>query len=249
MAKAIRIAKIPKQTINIKLYMLVAPQVLICYNCVIMLRLKKTVLFFLLFTCIFLSNGMVYSKESSNTDYDVPIDYSKIDKTALANQANLLYSNFEKITDKGYRQKYILPLLNMYSILSNMVPDEPLYCTRVGILYDELGTHDDYAKANFFKATNIRPDYGYASYAFGNFYYSRGQLRKAIAEYKKANGLETKYSYDRLLKMGATYEKLGDYRNAIDSYKEAYKEQSGLILYNKILLLEDLNSKDVLYHK
>ena len=210
---------------------------------------KKTALFLCFSLCIFFSVNTAFSTQFSGDDYNVPIDYSKIDKTALADQANLMYTHFEQITEKEYRKKYILPLLNMYCILQNMAPGDPFYATRVGVLYDELGGHDDLAKSNLYKATNIDPNYGYSFYSFGNFYFSRGQLRRAIEKYKQAVNVDSNYLYDRNLKMGIIYEKLGDYRNSVFYYKEAYRLQNSKDLYNKILLLEDLNSKDMLYHK
>lgn len=189
-----------------------------------------------------------YAENFPQIDYDVPIDYTKIDKDALASQANTFFNHYEQITDKAYKKRYIQPLLNMYSVLTNMDPEEPFYCTRLGILYDDLGLHDADAKSNFYKATNLRLKYPYASYAFGNFYYTRGKYRRALEQYKIAAGVQSPYDYDRFMKMGAIYEKFGDYRNAVPNYKAAYKEKSGLALYNKILLLEDLNSKNVLYH-
>lgn len=183
----------------------------------------------------------------ANVEYTVPIDYSKIDKNALATQANQFFDNFIKITDKEYRKRYIQPLLNRYSVLSTIDPSEPLYLTRLAILYDEMG-QNIYAKSYFFRATNIDPNYKYASYSFGNYYYNRGYYRRALKEYKKAVGIEYPYSYDRFVKVGSIYEKLGNYKPALNSYKAAFQEENNAELYNKILLLEDLSSKKVLYH-
>ena len=196
--------------------------------------------------CVFINRCYATTKYV-NIEYDVPIDYSKIDKNALATQANLFFNHFEQITDDEYKKKYIQPLLNRYSVLSVMVPEDPFNFTRLGILYDIMG-NDRYAKSCFFKATNLVPDYAYATYSFGNYYYKRGLYRKALAQYKVSEGLPYPYSYDRYMKMGAVYEKLGNYKEALVFYKSAYKQQNGLELYNKILLLEELNSKNMLYH-
>ena len=188
-----------------------------------------------------------FATNFASIEYDVPIDYSKIDKNALADQANLLYNHFEQITDEEYRKKYIQALLNRYSVLSVMDPSDPFYFTRLGILYNELG-NDTLAMSNFFKATNLVPKYQYASFSFGNYYYKRGYYRKALYQYKLAAGIISPYSYQRFMKIGSIYEKLGNYKLALEAYKSAYQEQNGLELYNKILLLEDLNSKNILYH-
>lgn len=190
---------------------------------------------------------MSFGVQFVNIEYDVPIDYSKIDKNALANQANQFFDYFEQITDTEYRKRYIQPLLNRYSVLSVMAPDDPFYFTRLGILYDELG-EESYAKSNFFKATNLVPDYKYASYSFGNFYFKRGYYRKALRQYKLADGINSPYKYERFMKMGAIYEKLANFKYALIMYKAAYQEKNSTELYNKIQLLEDLNSKNMLYH-
>ena len=205
----------------------------------------KTKLFLLIFAALIPNLSLAVNFAS--IEYDVPIDYSKIDKNALADQANLLFNHFEQITDEEYRKKYIQALLNRYAVLSVMDPSDPFYFTRLGILYDEMG-NDTLAMSNFFKATNLVPNYQYASFSFGNYYYKRGYYRKALYQYKLAAGIVSPYSYQRFMKMGSVYEKLGNFKLALDAYKSAYQEQNGLELYNKILLLEDLNSKNMLYH-
>lgn len=209
--------------------------------------MNRIIKYILLIACLAFTTHVSLAIQYANIEYDVPIDYSKIDKNALANQANLFFNHFEQITDEEYKKKYIQPLLNRYAVLSVMDPSDPFYFTRLGILYDIMG-NDRYAKSNFFKATNLVPDYSYASYAFGNYYYKRGYFRKALDQYKRISSLPAPYSYDRFMKMGSVYEKLGNYKKALEFYKAAYKEKNGLELYNKILLLEDLNSKNLLYH-
>ncbi len=206
-------------------------------------KIKKYI-FFILFIA---TSNMCFATNFASIEYEVPIDYSKIDKKALADQANLFFNHFEQITDTEYRKKYIQALLNRYAVLSKMDPSDPFNFTRLGILYDEMEL-DSLAKSNFNKATNLVPNYPYASYSFGNYYYKRGFIRKALAQYKLASGIPYPYSYDRFMKMGSIYEKLGNYKQALVEYKAAYQEQNGLELYNKILLLEDLNSKNILYH-
>ncbi len=205
----------------------------------------KTKLFLLIFAALI--PNMSLAVNFASIEYDVPIDYSKIDKNALADQANLLFNHFEQITDEEYRKKYIQALLNRYAVLSVMDPSDPFYFTRLGILYDEMG-NDTLAMSNFFKATNLVPNYQYASFSFGNYYYKRGYYRKALYQYKLAAGIVSPYSYQRFMKLGSVYEKLGNFKLALEAYKSAYQEQNGLELYNKILLLEDLNSKNMLYH-
>lgn len=202
---------------------------------------------FLIFCfCLFIPQSYATTKYL-NIEYDVPIDYSKIDKNALVSQANLLFNHFEQITDDEYKKKYIQPLLNRYSVLSVIAPDDPYNFTRLGILYDVMG-NDRYAKSCFFKATNLVPNYNYACYAFGDFYYKRGAYRKAFAQYKLAENLPYPYSYNRNMRMGSIYEKLANYKDALVYYKAAYKQQNSIELYDKILLLEELNSKNMLYH-
>lgn len=201
----------------------------------------------LLLLCLILCKNISFATKYINIEYDVPIDYSKIDKNALADQANLFFNHFEQITDEEYKKKYIQPLLNRYSVLSVMAPEDPFYFTRLGILYDIM-ENDRLAKSSFFRATNLVPNYPYASFSFGNYYYKRGAFRKAMAQYKLAAGIPYPYSYDRFMKMGSIYEKFGNYKSALEMYRAAYQEKNGLELYNKILLLEDLNSKNMLYH-
>ena len=199
------------------------------------------------FICLFILQNLSFAVQFANIEYDVPIDYSKIDKNALATQANQFFDYFEQITDTEYRKRYIQPLLNRYSVLSVIAPENPLYFTRLAILYDEIG-EETYAKSNFFKATNLVPNYTYATYSFGNFYFKRGYYRKALRQYKLADGIQAPYKYERFIKMGSIYEKLGNYKQALVMYNAAYKEKNSIELYNKIQLLDDLNSKNILYH-
>ena len=160
----------------------------------------KTKLFLLIFAALI--PNMSLAVNFASIEYDVPFYYSKIDKNALADQANLLFNHFEQITDEEYRKKYIQALLNRYAVLSVMDPSDPFYFTRLGILYDEMG-NDTLAMSNFFKATNLVPNYQYASFSFGNYYYKRGYYRKALYQYKLAAGIVSPYSYQRFMKMGS----------------------------------------------
>lgn len=209
--------------------------------------MSKFIKYLFCFICLVVIQNSCFAVQFVNIEYDVPIDYSKIDKNALATQANQFFDYFEQITDTEYRKKYIQPLLNRYSVLSVISPEEPFYFTRLGILYDEMG-EETYAKSNFFKATNLVPDYKYASYSFGNYYYKRGYYRKALRQYKLADGIQAPYKYERFMKMGSIYEKLGNYKYALIMYRAAYKEKNSTELYNKIQLLDDLNSRNMLYH-
>ena len=60
----------------------------------------KTKLFLLIFAALI--PNMSLAVNFASIEYDVPIDYSKIDKNALADQANLLFNHFEQITDEEY---------------------------------------------------------------------------------------------------------------------------------------------------
>ena len=210
--------------------------------------MNKVFRFLLLILLLLSTSSEVFAVKYATVQYDIPIDYSKIDKSALANQANLLFNEYVNMTDKNIKEEYVEPLLKMYMVLSKMEPFNPRNFSCLGVIYDDLD-NDVEAKSNFFKATNIDPSYKYASYCFGNFYYKRGYYRKALSKFKMSEGIGTPYSYDWHVKMGSIYEKLGNFEQALVQYQSAYSENESEELYNKILLLEDLNTKNMLYHK
>ena len=206
----------------------------------------KNIAKILIVLVVFLLGNTSFATKFCHIEYTIPIDYSKIDKNTLESQANLFFDYYSKIQSKDEKRLYIQPLLNRYSILSVMDPSEPFFYTRLGILYSDMG-QDIEAKSNFYKATNLCPQYTYASYCFGNFYYDRGFYRKALAKFKMAEGISAPMSYDRFMKMGSIYEKLANYKEALAYYKLAYNEKQSEELNNKILLLEDSIKEYMLY--
>lgn len=213
----------------------------------IKIRFTGLVSFFLIL--IFLSNsGIVFSAQKGGIQYTMPVDYSFFDEKALNNETELLFNRYLMSENEQQKQIFLNQLLSNYSILGNIDSENPLYFTRLGIVYDKLGK-DRYAKSNLSRSLNMIENNVYAYYAFGDFYYTRSQYLKALFFYKKA--YETGYdkNFDTLYRIAKIYEKLGDFSNAIIYYKKALEVKDTQNIRFEITKLEGLLNNNSLYNK
>ena len=209
----------------------------------IRIRLVRLFIFFLLFSgCV----NIVYAAQTGSVQYTLPIDYSLIDEAQLSSEAESLFDAYCKSTDENQKKILLNKLLSNYSILSETDHENPLYATRLGIIYDKL-KRDRWAKSYFFKSENLREDYPYSFYSFGNFFYDRKEYKKALYEYLKAYNTGYSTDYDTLCKIGAIYEKFGDFKSSVKYYKQALLYNDNADLRAKIIKLEELYEKNPLY--
>ncbi len=110
-------------------------------------------------------------------EYQIPIDYSQIDKYELemlgANYYDISLNNTDgKISDN------ITSALNIYTILSNKEPENIIYALRLGKLYEIIGK-DRQAKGNYFRAMGIDQSRPEPYYYLSEFFYKKEQYRRA----------------------------------------------------------------------
>lgn len=202
----------------------------------------------LLLTFLSICISPVYAVQNAQIEYTVPIDYSHINEQVLNSEAEKFFNEYLKTTNSEEKHSLLDKMLSDYSILSNINKDNPLYFIRLGIIYDKMGK-DRYAKSNFCRGANLVPDYPYAFYSYGNFFFDRAEYKKALREYMRAYNCGYSSHYYNLYQIAVIYEKFGDYSNAILYYRMALKHKYSQELVEKINLLNELLSADSLYNQ
>lgn len=117
-------------------------------------------------------------------EYKPLIDYSVMNKTELETKADFYY---QKIINSGQNKlnNEITQGLNLYTMLSGKYPDNALYLTRLGKLYDIIGK-DKYAKGCYMHAISIDKSNPEPYFYLGEFYFARERYRKAFKMYLKS---------------------------------------------------------------
>lgn len=200
------------------------------------------------FIFLFMLYCPAFALQKGVIEYSIPIDYSLIDEKSLNDHAEILFSEYNSSTDEILKKTLLFELLSDYSILSNINKDNPLYFTRLGIVYDKLGK-EKWAKSNFCRGSNLVPNYAYAFYSFGNYFFERNEYRKALKEYMRAYQYGFDKHYENLYQIGIIYEKLGDFTLAIKYFKLAQVCKDSEELTKKILLLEEMLKNNSLYNQ
>lgn len=205
----------------------------------------KFLIFFLLLVCSF---NQVFAVHSGKVEYVVPIDYSLINENEVNAEAEKLFNRYMEADSLDEKKKLLDLMLQKYNTLALVNIENPLYFTRLGIIYDKLG-NDRYALMNFYRGSNLENNYPYAFQSFGNYFFDRYEYKKALRLYKKAYDCGYNTNYDTLFQIGVIYEKYGDFTNALKFYKDALKLKKTEELENRILLLEELLTKNSLYNQ
>lgn len=210
-----------------------------------MIIIRFLTLFFIVFS---LCTNLAFAVQQGGIQYTIPIEYSLFDEKEVNAEAESLYQRF--LTSEDERQKYILleTMLGKYTILGEIDKENPLYFTRLGIIFDKMHK-DRWAKSNFFRSTNLNPNYPYANYSFANYYFDRKDFRKALREYLRAYNTGYNNHYETLYQIGTIYEKYGDFSSAINFYNKALAIKYSEELRAKIVSLEDLLGKNSLYNQ
>ncbi|MBO8431364.1 tetratricopeptide repeat protein [Spirochaetes bacterium] len=92
--------------------------------------------------------------------------------------------------------------------------------TQIARIHD-LKLEDKYAKKYYFMAFNIEPKNPHVNYHFGEFYFKRDKLEKAVIHYLIAynNGYQRNYNLN--CRLAIAYDKLGDLKKAKKYYETA----------------------------
>ena len=182
-------------------------------------------------------------------DYSVPIDYSVLEESELAAAANKDYVNAINKIGSAEGKSSLESAKRYYKLLGDMYPDNLSYCVKLAILYDIAG-EDRYAKGYYSKALNMKRKQAYPFYAFGNYYYKREIYRKALKYYKQSYQYGFSNHYYTLKNMAVIYEKLGDTKAALRYFNMLLElTPNDEDLQEKIRLLEDINSQNLLYYQ
>lgn len=172
--------------------------------------------FFVIFFLIF--GLMIFSQDTNaavvgGIEYKIPIDYEKLSQEELETKADFYYLLARK-NAIGEVDRDMTNALVLYTILTKKCPDNTFYFTRLGVLYD-LCNRDKYAKSNFSRAISEDSSKPETYFYFGEFFYRRLHLKKALNMYKQAYKKGFNNDYQTIFKIGDIYEKLGDTEAAL----------------------------------
>ena len=155
---------------------------------------------------MFFSTLCVYSALSGKIDYQIPVDYSKLSESELAEKADFYYD--KALKSSGRVNDDMTSALNLYTMLKHKAPNNIVYPLRLGKLYDTIGK-DRYAKGNYYHAMGVNPSAPAPYYYLGDYFYNRSQYRKALKMYKRAYDAGYSENEQMLTKMNAIKKKLG----------------------------------------
>ena len=200
-----------------------------------MRHLTNFVTTLILFSFALLSANAVIQ---GGVDYQIPIDYTKLNQSELEAKAEFYYNTAVK--SKKLNEDMTSALV-LYTILSNKNPSDPTYTIRLGKLYDVMGK-DRFARGNYSQAHGLNQKNPAPYFYLGEYYYDREQYRKALKHYKKAYELGYSTHYSTLYKIGDIYQKLGDTQNALKYLQSASKIEPNEKLNEKIKQVENADT-------
>ena len=187
-----------------------------------------------------------WSAVQGNIQYQIPIDYTKLNEAEILERAEFFYGMALK-SSNGNVNEEMTAALNLYTILCKKCPDNVMYPTRLGILYDLCGM-DKYAKGCFYKAMGIKKSRPEPYFYLGEFFYKRRQFKDALNMYKRAYKNGYSGNYETLYKIGAIYEKFGDTEAALRYFKKAAEISPNSELDNKIIRVENADKSNREYY-
>ena len=123
-----------------------------------------------------------FSAIKGGINYKIPIDYSVINETELAAQAENSYNQAlkNKLNDD------ITAALNKYVILSNISPSNITYILRTGKLY-ELLNKNRLAKGCYYRAMGVMPSSPQPYFYLGEFFYNKREYSKSYKFFVRAS--------------------------------------------------------------
>lgn len=172
----------------------------------------------ILFLFLFLFMAVpAYPALKGGLEYQIPVDYSKLNEAELEEKAGFYYHlalKNETLNDD------MTAALNLYHILAHKNPANTEYKIKLGTLYDIIGK-DRYAKGCFYDAIGVDKSKPEPFFRLGEFYYRREMYKHALKMYRIAYRKGYMTHYDTLYKMGDIYLKLGDTKAALKYLNQA----------------------------
>lgn len=212
-----------------------------------MLNLVKKVTIILLVMCFFANALPVCATLKSGIEYKLPIDYTKLNEVELEEKANFYYNLAIKNDNTKELTTEMTNALVLYTILTRKFPDNTSYFTKLGSLYD-LCNQDIFAKTNFNRAISEDSSRAETYFYYGEFFYRRDALKKALNMYKKAYQKGFDNDYTTVFKIGDIYAKIGDTDAALKYFNIANKILPSAELENKIFETEQINQVNRVYY-
>lgn len=202
----------------------------------------RILLTFLFLTCFI----PAFAAVTGGIEYQIPIDYSKLDEQELVEKAEYYY-NFAIKLYNGKINDEMTSALNLYKILNSKCPDNQQYALKLGSLYDIIGK-DRFAKGCFYQAIGIDETKPAPYFYLGEFYYRRCAYKHALKFYKRAYTSGYTRHYETAYKLGDIYEKLGDTEASLKYLKLASELSPNTELDNKILRVENAHKINKEYY-
>ena len=156
---------------------------------------------FILLYFVFFNIIPAYSAIKGGIDYQIPIDYSKINQEQLESKAKIYY---DAAISSGTLNDDMTTALNLYTILTKKNSDNINYALHLGKLYDVIGK-DRYAKGEYYKAVSLNPSAPEPYFYLGDYFYNREQYKKALKFYKLSYDRGYNTNYQTLYKIGDIY--------------------------------------------
>ena len=207
--------------------------------------MKRYILF--LISLFFILNTIPsFAKLETGIEYQIPIDYTKLDAFELREKADYYYNlateKHSKIIDNNMTNALVL-----YTILTKKFPDDMLNFTRLGVLYDYC-EQDTQAKRNFNRAISEDSTRPIVYYYYGNFFYKRSMFKKALKMYKDAYKKDFDSDYQTNYQIGDIYVKLGDTEASLKYLNKALEIDPNEELLEKISEVEQLHQINKVYY-
>ena len=187
-----------------------------------------------------------FSAVKGGIEYSIPIDYSKLSEEELKDKARSYYIKVVEPVDE-INQDDLTNALFLYSVLSKINPNSIEYAVKMGVLNDKLDK-PRLAKGYFSKAVGIDFENPQPYFYFGEFYYRRNLLRKALHYFNRAYASGFEKHYLTLYRIGCIYEKLGDTRSALNYLRQAQEQNNNPDLENAIKRVESQDSINKEYY-
>lgn len=214
-------------------------------------RIKLTVfltVLILIFTSFF--NPSFSIEGRGGLDYEANrFNYSSLDLNKLKTSGNNYFNQGINARRKFEREQAFNSAIGEYSLMLKTEPRNMFAMVQIARVYDMLG-QDKLASNYFIHATNIEPNNARANYFYGEYYFKRGKLQKALKHYLISYKNGNSNDFNTVCRLGMTYEKLADLKNAKIFYQKAVKiNPQKRALYTKIKNIDNANYESSEYYK
>lgn len=175
--------------------------------------------FIILFTSFFNTSGAEVKKGGLEYHED-RFDFSALDAKKLTYEGNLYFNKALSSTGKRMKKDAFEKAMGKYYLVTKADSKNVYAITQIARIHD-LKLEDKYAKKYYFMAFNIEPKNPHVNYHFGEFYFKRDKLEKAVIHYLIAynNGYQRNYNLN--CRLAIAYDKLGDLKKAKKYYETA----------------------------